>query len=448
MTAIALVLAVPLTVPSAYAEVATSSRDAMPSLAPLVAQVTPAVVSISVKKVTKSEMPEQSLAPSLRRFFQNPGDLPDEEQKPREEVAVGSGVIIDADKAYILTNHHVIADAKEITVTLSDRREFTAKLLGSDEGTDIALLQIDAKNLTAIPIGDSRVLKVGDYVIAVGNPFGLGETVTSGIVSAVGRSGLNIEGYEDFIQTDASINPGNSGGALVNLKGELVGINTAIIGPSGGNVGIGFAVPTAMANTVVAQLAKSGKVERGRIGVQVHDMTPALAKNLGVDGSNGALVEKVDQGSPADSAGVKAGDVVVALNGAPITGSSDLRNRIGMLPVGSSVHLAVLRDNAKKDITVALGKAQEDMKVLAAVERPTLEGASFSDADRNDGGIRVTDVAHDTPAWEVGLRPNDIIVAVNRQPMRKVEDFNTALKTSRQAALFIKRGDERVVIVV
>ncbi|MBY0511713.1 MAG: trypsin-like peptidase domain-containing protein, partial [Rhodospirillaceae bacterium] len=260
-------------------------RDGLPTLAPLVERVTPAVVNVAVK--SKMDMEDNPLFkdPKFRRFFDLPDKLP-----PQERSSVGSGVIIDAKKGYILTNHHVIDDATDIAITLKDKRVFTAKVIGSDKDTDVALLQIQGSDLVALPMGDATTMRVGDYVVAVGNPFGLGQTVTSGIVSALGRSGLAIEGYEDFIQTDASINPGNSGGALVNLKGELIGINTAIIGPSGGNVGVGFAVPTTMVKSVMAQLVEYGEVRRGQIGVQISDMTPELAKNLGIARAEGALI--------------------------------------------------------------------------------------------------------------------------------------------------------------
>src|SRR5688572_25755513 len=269
--------AVLLLVIAAPAPAAQADARGLPTLAPLVNEVTPAVVNISV--ITRSALENNPLFrdPFFRRFF----NLPDRPQ--RQEQAAGSGVIVDATRGYVITNNHVIKDAEQVVVTLKDRRQFPAKLVGTDPGTDIAVLQIEAQNLTAIRVGDSDALRVGDYVIAIGNPFGIGQTVTSGIVSALGRSGLSPEGYEDFIQTDASINPGNSGGALVNLRGELIGINTAIIGPAGGNIGIGFAVPSNMARIVVDQIARFGEVKRGRLGLQMIDLTPALVKKFGLN---------------------------------------------------------------------------------------------------------------------------------------------------------------------
>ena len=271
----------------------------LPTLAPLVNEVTPAVVNISV--ITRSPLESNPLFadPFFRRFF----NLPDKPQ--RQEQAAGSGVIVDATRGYVITNHHVIRNAEQVIVTLKDRRQLPAKLVGTDPGTDIALLQIEAKGLSAIRIGDSDTLQVGDYVIAIGNPFGIGQTVTSGIVSALGRSGLSPEGFEDFIQTDASINPGNSGGALINLRGELVGINTAIIGPAGGNVGIGFAVPSNMARAVLAQISRFGEVRRGRLGIEMVDLTPDIAKKLGVAAAEGVVIAAVQSGSPAEKAGLR-----------------------------------------------------------------------------------------------------------------------------------------------
>jgi serine protease Do/serine protease DegQ len=291
--------------PPAAAQPATDARG-LPTLAPLVNQVTSAVVNISV--VTRAPMEDNPLFrdPFFRRFF----NLPDRPQ--RKEQAAGSGVIVDAARGFVLTNNHVIKDAEQVIVTLKDRRSFPAKLVGTDPGTDIAVLQIPPQNLAALAFGDSDALQVGDYVLAIGNPFGIGQTVTSGIVSALGRSGLSVEGYEDFIQTDASINPGNSGGALVNLRGELIGINTAIIGPSGGNVGIGFAVPSAMARAVMDQIVRHGEVRRGRLGIEMADVTPEVQRRLRLPSLDGALIAEVDSGSPAEKAGLRKGDVVTA----------------------------------------------------------------------------------------------------------------------------------------
>ncbi|HSQ03898.1 MAG TPA: Do family serine endopeptidase, partial [Burkholderiales bacterium] len=325
----------------------------LPTLAPLVNQVTPAVVNISV--ATRSPMEDNPLFrdPFFRRFFNLP-----ERQQPAEQAA-GSGVIVDAAQGYVLTNHHVVKDAEQILVTLKDRRQFQARLVGADPGTDIAVLRIEPRNLTALRFGESDQLNVGDYVLAIGNPFGLGQTVTMGIVSALGRSGLNIEGYEDFIQTDASINPGNSGGALVNLRGELVGINTAIIGPTGGNVGIGFAVPSNMARGVMNQIVRYGEVRRGRLGIEMTELTPELAKKLGVNTLDGAVVATVQQGSPAAKAGLRERDIIVSMNGRPIRSPMELRARLGLVAVGEDVEFRVQRGTEARTIRAKVGAPEQ-----------------------------------------------------------------------------------------
>jgi Do/DeqQ family serine protease len=323
----------------------------LPSLAPLVREVTPAVVNVAVESRQSVESNPLFRDPQFRKFFNIP-DQPTE----RRVMAAGSGVIIDAKNGYVMTNNHVVDKADKIVITLKDGRSFTGKLVGTDPGTDIAVVKIPAEDLVALPLGDSGKLEVGDYVVAVGNPFGLGQTVTSGIISALGRSGLKIEGYEDFIQTDASINPGNSGGALVNLRGELVGINTAILAPSGGNVGIGFAVPIRMAHVVADQLIAYGKVQRGRVGVQIQDVTPDIANAMGLDKVGGALIARVEPDSPADKAGLKQGDNVTAVDGERVRNSADLRNHVGLLRVGQKVELTYRRgkgDEKKVMVQVA-----------------------------------------------------------------------------------------------
>jgi serine protease DegQ len=322
----------------------------IPTLAPLLKEVTPAVVNIA----TKGHEAVNPLYndPLFRRFYKVP-----EGAEQRETQAAGSGVIIDAKAGYVVTNNHVIEKADEIVVTLKDNRQLDAKLVGSDPETDIAVLQVQGKNLTALEIGDSDALQVGDFVIAIGNPFGLGQTVTSGIVSALGRTGLGIENYENFIQTDASINPGNSGGALINLRGELVGINTAIVGPSGGNVGIGFAVPINMARSVIQQLVAHGEVKRGRLGVEVEDLTPDIAEALHVEAPGGAVIKRVEPGSPARRAGLQAGDVVLAIDGRPVQSSSDLRNRVGLTAVGQTIQLTILRRGSQQTVSIQVESA-------------------------------------------------------------------------------------------
>ena len=426
----------------------TDSKGGVPSLAPLLQDVTPAVVNISV--LTRSAIEDNPLFrdPFFRRFF----NIPD--QAARQERSAGSGVIVDAVRGYVLTNHHVIKDALQVIVTLKDRRQFQAKLVGMDPGTDIALLKIEARNLQALRLGDSDMLNVGDFVVAIGNPFGLGQTVTSGIVSALGRSGLDIEGYEDFIQTDASINPGNSGGALVNLKGELVGINTAIIGPSGASVGIGFAVPSVMAKAVLDQLVRFGEVRRGRLGASSEDITYDLAMALGLASTEGAIISSVDPSSPAEKAGIKPRDVVVAFNGRAVRNSADLRNKIGMVPIGESIELGLLRDGRPLTTKAQIAKPLE-VPSISEERVPQLAGASVANIKPGSPlhgkveGVLVTKVEANSPAWQHGIRPGDIIIGINRRKVRSVQEFLAALKTGENVIMLsLLRGDFRLTIVI
>lgn len=319
------------------------------SLAPVVGRITQGVVGISVRGRVRDDNPLLQ-DPMFRRFFNL--------QQPieRETQATGSGVIVDASQGYVLTNSHVVENANSIEVTTKDNRRLKAKLIGRDPDTDIAVLQIPTSGLTAVPVGDSDRLQVGDFVLAVGNPFGLGQTVTSGIISALGRS-PGIEGYEDFIQTDASINPGNSGGPLVDLQGRIVGINTAILAPSGGNIGIGFAVPINMARQVMEQLVRYGEIKRGRIGVAIQDLTPDLAQALGTRHTQGAVIARVEPGSPAERAGLRTNDLVVAINGAPMRSGTELRNRVGLSRIGDEVELTLERGGSERNVTVRIEQA-------------------------------------------------------------------------------------------
>jgi Do/DeqQ family serine protease len=326
---------------------------AVPTLAPMLSRITPGVVNIAVHGKVREQNPLLQ-DPFFRRFFNLPQNQQSEE---RETQATGSGVIVDAARGYVLTNGHVVENATRIEVTTKDNRRFPAKLIGRDADTDVAVLQIATGNLTAVPMGDSDRLQVGDFVLAIGNPFGLGQTVTSGIVSALGRSGLGIEGYEDFIQTDASINPGNSGGPLVNLQGQCIGINTAILAPGGGNIGIGFAVPINMARSVMEQLIRYGSVKRGRIGVAIQDLTPDLAQSMNSAHTTGALIARVDPGSPAERAGMHTGDLVVAANGVPVTSGTQLRNKIGLTRIGENVELTIDRRGAERTVAVRVEPA-------------------------------------------------------------------------------------------
>ncbi|HML09285.1 MAG TPA: Do family serine endopeptidase [Stellaceae bacterium] len=331
-----------------------STGGAVPSLAPMLKNVTPGVVNIAVKGRQKIENPLLQ-DPFFRRFF----NIPQGQQNYAETQATGSGVIVDAAQGYVLTNAHVVANETSITITTKENRKFAAKLVGRDPETDVAVIKIDSDHLTAVPLGDSDKLEVGDFVVAIGNPFGLGQTVTSGIVSALGRSGLGIEGYEDFIQTDASINPGNSGGALVDLRGNLVGINTAILAPGGGNIGIGFAVPINMARKAMDQLVRYGEVKRGIIGVSIQDLTPDLAQAMNTKQINGAVIAKVLSGSPADRAGLKTGDLVVAANGVTIHSGTQLRDAIGLTRVGEDVDLTIDRNGNERNVAVKVEAGQQ-----------------------------------------------------------------------------------------
>lgn len=427
---------VPAPLPAAQPQSAFSASTQR-LLADVLEELTPAVVNIAVRSRAPAESNPLYNDPFFRRYFNLP-------EQPQQRLSAGSGVIVDADKGYILTNHHVVADAGEIAVTLKDRRRFTAELVGSDKATDIALLKIAADKLTALPFGDSDALRVGDSVVAIGNPFGLGQTVTSGIVSALGRGGINVEGYEDFIQTDASINPGNSGGALVTADGRLVGVNTAIIAPTGGNVGIGFAVPIAMASAVMEQLIEHGEVRRGRIGISVQDLTPDLAEALRIEESYGAVVGSVEQNSPAEQAGLQAGDVILAVNNRKITGAADLRNRVGLAQVGSQVEMEYLRDRVRKTVTMRIEPDESIAKAGATSAR--LEGAEFQDAA---GNVVVSNIEDGSAAARSGLRAGDVIVVVNHQPVASVAELAAALENvSGTIALDLFRAGSKLFLVI
>jgi Do/DeqQ family serine protease len=423
-----------------------NSKNGVPTLAPLLQEVTPAVVNISVQSRSAIEDNPLFRDPFFRRFF----NIPD--QAAPQERSAGSGVIVDAGRGYVVTNYHVIKDAQQVTVTLKDMRQFPAKLVGSDPGTDIALLKIEAKNLQSLLLGDSDLLNVGDFVVAIGNPFGLGQTVTSGIVSALGRSGLDLEGYEDFIQTDASINPGNSGGALINLKGELVGINTAIIGPSGANVGIGFAVPSAMVKAVLDQIVRFGEVRRGRLGASSEDISHDLARSLGLASTEGAIISTVESKSPAEQAGLKPGDVITAVNGRPVRRSIDLRNKIGMMPIGETVNLTILRNGKTLATKIKIAQPLE-VPGTEAETVPQLAGATVANlkagAPGKIEGVIVTQVDANSPAWLHGIRPGDVIFGVNRKKVHSVQEFLTALQSSEgRIILNLLRGDFRLALVI
>ncbi len=434
-----------------------NSADNLPSLAPLLKKVTPAVVNISTK--TKVRVAANPLMddPIFRQFFQF--QFPNMPKAEREVQSVGSGVIVDAEKGYVITNNHVVKEADEIYVNLKDKRRIKAQLLGRDEETDIAVLKIKADNLTSLKIGDSGKLQVGDFVIAIGNPFGIGQTVTSGIVSALDRNGLGIEGYENFIQTDAAINPGNSGGALINLRGELVGINTAILSRSGGNVGIGFAIPVAMAGEIMQQLVSKGSIERGRLGVHIQDITPEIAEAMEIKIDEGALVAQVEQGSSAEKSGLKEGDIVVSLNGSAVRGASDLRNRIGMLHVGDQIKMEVLRQGGMRDtLTAVIGKRGNGENAAAADKSGKvfeLKGATLGAVELNSRsadnkrGVQIVAVDPESQAAAAGLRPGDIIISVNRQPVSTPKEAVRAAENNKKSLLLnVLRGNSAIFVVI
>jgi serine protease Do/serine protease DegQ len=412
----------------------TPLRDGLPTLAPILEKVTPAVVNIAVLQRSPEEQNPLMRDPFFRRFFGVPGQA-------EPQIAAGSGVIVDAKNGYVMTNAHVVKDAREVLVTLKDNRRLPAKLVGADPGTDIAVVRVDPQNLVDVKFGDSDALQVGDFLIAIGNPFGLGQTATSGIVSALGRSGLSMEGYEHFIQTDASINPGNSGGALVNLRGELIGINTAIIGPSGGNVGIGFAVPGVIARAVMEQLIKYGEVKRGRLGVSMSDVV----------GGEGAALADVQANSPASQAGLQKGDVVVALNGRPVRGAAELRARLSIVPVGDTVDLQVQRGDEKRTLKAQIGAIESRASGGEAVQE--LAGAVFQEVSKSglpgrDRAVLVTAVKPESPAYRHGLRAGDLIVGVNARRVSSVKELAAALKIRGGVQINVLRGDNMLTIPV
>jgi serine protease Do/serine protease DegQ len=438
LTATLMLAAAPLASAQLPAQV---GETPVPSLAPMVKRVTPAVVNIATKGTVQEQNPLLN-DPFFRRFF----DVPNTPQR-RQFQSAGSGVIVDAKQGYIVTNAHVIENATEITVTLLDNRSLTAKVVGKDEGSDVAVLQVPASGLTAIPIADSDKTEVGDFVVAIGNPFGLGHTVTSGIVSALGRSGINPEGYEDFIQTDASINPGNSGGALVNLNGQLVGINSAILSRTGGNIGIGFAIPANMMKTVMNQLVKHGEVRRGVLGVNIQTLTPDIAESMGAAGNTqGALVSQVVEGSAAEKAGIKAGDIVTAVNGKPVKDAAGLRNTIGLLSIGERVDIALLRDGKPRRVTAVIGERDAAAEAEAAGLHRGLEGADLTDAQ--GGGVLIRTVAEGSPAAQRGLRANDVITGVGRTRVANLAEFRRATEGAAAYVLQIRRGSAVLVIPI
>jgi len=418
----------------------------LPTLAPMVEKARPAVVNIATTGHVDVQKHPLLNDPFFKRFFEGYKDVP----QRKETKSLGSGVVIDADKGYIVTNHHVVEDAHEIAITMHNGHHFEAKLIGSDPEADVAVLQADIEDLQAIPFGNSDDLRVGDFAVAIGNPFGLGQTVTSGIVSALGRTGLGIEGYENFIQTDASINPGNSGGALVNLKGELIGINTAILAAGGsGNVGIGFAIPINMVRQIVDQLIEYGEVRRGMLGVIMQNMTPELAQAFGLDLYQGVVISQVIEDTAAEEAGLKVGDVVVSIDGAPVKSASAMRNMVGLLRVGDEMSISVIRDGKTQTMKAVIRDAK-DMSVAGTRINQRLAGATIEEKEKaGKTYLYVTEVQQGSAAWNAHLREGDIILSVNRRPVQTLEEFQQIVgDKDAQILLNIQRGRTALFVLI
>ncbi|MEP7244967.1 MAG: DegQ family serine endoprotease [Gammaproteobacteria bacterium] len=438
------VLPVAAALPTAVAE------TPVPSLSPMIKRVSPGVVNISTHGTIKEKGQQNPLLddPFFRRFFDVPPDLG---PRDRPFQSAGSGVIFDAKNGYIVTNAHVVENASEITVTLQDGHDLKAELVGSDSQSDVAVLKVKSTALVQIGLGDSAKVEVGDFCVAIGNPFGLQHTVTSGIISGLSRSGINPDGYEDFIQTDASINPGNSGGALVNLKGELIGINTAILSRSGGNIGIGFAIPVNMARTVMDQLIKFGAVKRGLLGVNIYNVTPDIAQLYGLGDTQGALVSQVIDGSPADKAGIRTGDVITSVNGQNVKSNTELRNAIGLVRVGDKVEVGLLRDGKARRVTAVIADSGGDAAAKESTPKQSntihrgLEGASLADAPEGGGAI-VRSIEAASPAASAGLRNNDVIIGVNRGKVTNLQQLRERAKGASTLVLEVRRGNTILLI--
>jgi serine protease Do/serine protease DegQ len=429
---------------SAHAALPLSVKgEPVTSLAPLVEEVSPAVVNIRVSQtVTRRNSFGDD---AFRRFF----GLPDGGGGGSQEIAsAGSGVIVDAERGYILTNHHVVGDADTIQISLFDGTVHDAEIVGSDPATDIAVIKVDVEGLTEMVIGDSTRARVGDFVIAIGNPFGLGHTVTSGIISALGRTGISRDGYEDFIQTDASINPGNSGGALVNMNGELIGINSAIFSRSGGNIGIGFAVPTEIASSIMSQILEFGEIRRGLLGVNIQTIDAQAAKALGNDIESGALITGIQSNSAAEIAGLQVGDIIVEVNEKKVDGAIELRNRIGLLRSGEQVNIKYLRDNEILSAKAELGRSQSQM-VMGEEIHPGLAGSVFAAATTSgENGIEINEVQEGTPAAQRGLRTGDLITHVNRIGVQNLQDLREVAARYDILFLNVRRGDRALMFQI
>ena len=447
----ALVLLLALAIPSAQAALPNVTADGkpFPTLAPMLKKVNPAVVNIATYSKRETQYNPLLNDPFFRRFFDLPEDFDSRREAPeRRQQSAGSGVIVDADDGIVMTNYHVIRNADEVQVSLIDGRSLKAQVVGTDPQLDIAILEVEAEDLTEVKLADSSLLEVGDFVVAIGNPFGLGQTVTTGIVSALGRSGLGMEGYENFIQTDASINPGNSGGALVNLAGELVGINTAIISPAGGNVGIGFAIPMNMARASMAQIIEYGEVRRGQIGVGIQDITPELRDAFNLKkGEFGVLVTNVFEDTPAAKSGLETGDIIIEVDGQQTRSAAQLRSRIGIKQVGDEVRLKFLRDGKTIERKVEIGAARSSL--AQAEDLPELLAGLRVETNTDGDGVLVIDLAPNSPAAYSGLRPGDVIVGTNKRRVRDIGSFREALALSKTSILLrVERNGGSLFIVI
>ncbi|HKZ57024.1 MAG TPA: DegQ family serine endoprotease [Thermodesulfovibrionales bacterium] len=429
----------------------------------IVSAVSPAVVNISTTKVLRRDT-DSLLEEPFFDFFRPFHDL--KIPKKWKEQSLGSGVVVSPD-GYIITNNHVVEKSDEIKVTLLDKKTYRGRIVGADPKTDIAIVKIDASNLPTIPWGDSELLQVGEFVLAIGNPYGLSHTVTMGIISAVGRANVGVADYEDFIQTDAAINPGNSGGPLVNIKGELIGINTAIFSRTGGYQGIGFAVPSNMVRPIMSQLIQKGKIIRGWLGVTIQELTPELSQKFGLEKSKGALVSDIAKGSPADKAGIMRGDIILEFNGKEVKDVGNLRNMVAQSKVGSDVTIKILRSGKEYSVRLVIAELPREVAEVVPSNLPDdLEAGAFTGLNvisltkeiakqlgltKDEKGVVVVRVEPLSPADEAGIKKGDVIKEVDKKQVENLEDFNritSNLKRNETALLFITRGDKKFYVTL